>query len=303
MRLGQVFARRRRSRGALGRALAGLAAGAGLAYFLDPVRGAGRRAGVLDRARRAAQDAERTAGARARDLAHRARGAAHEARARVAHERIPDEVLVERVRARLGRLVAHPRAIQVAAREGRVELSGAVFRAEQAELLRGVRQVRGVAAVEDRLQPHEPEDGVPELHGAGPREPERAGERWPAGATAIAVAIGSAATARALLGRRLFGVPAALAGAALARGALHGAATRARSDEARRGARDEARDARRTREQEREREAHAGAWHPEPEVREARSRAGREPGVAEAPPEPTSPSRVSRRGGDGADEE
>ena len=49
MKLGQVFARRRR-RGALGRALAGLAAGAGLAYFLDPVRGPARRvfSGMVD---------------------------------------------------------------------------------------------------------------------------------------------------------------------------------------------------------------------------------------------------------------
>src|SRR5512138_548769 len=133
MAWGWVASRRRaRAKGGIGGALAGLAAGAGLVYFLDPVRGADRRARAVARARRAAHDAERTAESRARDLGHRARGVAHEARVRVARERVPDEILVERVRARLGHLVAHPRAVEVAVRDGEVELAGPVFRAEHA---------------------------------------------------------------------------------------------------------------------------------------------------------------------------
>ncbi|HET8538795.1 MAG TPA: BON domain-containing protein [Anaeromyxobacter sp.] len=295
MAWGRRFAWRRRGRFGLGGALAGLAAGAGLAYFLDPARGRERRARALDRTRRAAHDAERTAESRARDLGRRARGAAHEAKARVARERVDDEVLVERVRARLGRLVAHPRAIEVAAREGRVELSGAVFAAERDRLLRGVRRVRGVRHVDDRLRAHDSAEGVPELQGRGPLEPSRAGAGgWPAGAAAVAVAIGSAAAARALLGGRLHGVPAAVAGVALARGALRGSLARAGRDPlARRVA---SREAERARERERDREAHTGAWHPEPEVREVKSPAELEPGIAHASPEPTFPSRVARRG-------
>ncbi|HEX9052579.1 MAG TPA: BON domain-containing protein, partial [Anaeromyxobacter sp.] len=175
--------RRRRGKVGIGGALAGLAAGAGLVYFLDPGRGPDRRSRAIARTRRAAHGAERTAEARARDLGHRAKGAAHEARARVARERVPDEILAERVRARLGHLIAHPRAVEVAAREGEVELTGPVFRVERARLLRGVRAVPGVRAVHDRLRPHGRAEGVPELQGRGPLERARG---LPARATTLA---------------------------------------------------------------------------------------------------------------------
>jgi hypothetical protein len=197
------------------------------------------------------------------------------------------------VRARLGHLVAHPRAVEVAVRDGEVELAGPVFRAEHARALRGARAIRGVRGVHDRLRPHERGEGVPELQGRGPLAPGR-GSALPASAATLAVAVGSVAAARAFLGRRLLGVPAIVAGAALARGAARGSASRSRHL-ARLAAREVSRDAEHAREREADREAHSGAWHPEPEVREVKSPAELEAGVAHGSPEPTFPDRVSRR--------
>jgi hypothetical protein len=123
---------------------------------------------------------------------------------------------------------------------------------------------------------------------------------WPDGATTVAVAVGSAAAARALLGRRLLGIPALVAGAALARGVTRGALERSagtRDREKRRAQRQASREATRGRERARERAAHTGAWHPEPEVVEVKSPAELEPGIAHGVPEPTFPDRVSRRRG------
>ena len=48
----------------------------------------------------------------ARDTVHRAQGAWAEARRMFSHEEVDDDVLVERVRAELGRVVSHPHAIE-----------------------------------------------------------------------------------------------------------------------------------------------------------------------------------------------
>ncbi len=209
--------RRRRGGGRLAGGLAGVAAGAGLMYFLDPRRGAARRAQVTQRAGRAAREVERGVEAGARDLEHRARGLAHEVKARVSRERPPDEVVAERVRAKLGRLAARPGAIEVGVLGGTVELSGPVFAAEHVRVIRGVRTVRGVICVEDRLEPHETAEGVHALQGAGPSagpRPEPLQHRWAPGTKLIAAAVGSALVGRALFGG-LLGILAGVAGAAL----------------------------------------------------------------------------------------
>jgi hypothetical protein len=131
------------------------------------------------------------------------------------------------------------------------------------------------------------------LQGRGPLERGRGGA-LPAGAATLAVAVGSVAAARALLGRRLLGIPAIVAGAALARGAARGSVSRSRRG-ARRAAREASRDAEHVREREADRAAHSGAWHPEPEVREVKSPAELEAGIAHGSPVPTFPDRVSRR--------
>jgi osmotically-inducible protein OsmY len=275
--------------------VAGIATGVGLMYLLDPRGGPRRRSQIAQRAERVLHEVEGSIGAGARDLSHRARGLAHEAKVRVEGEEVSDDVLAERVRAKLGRLTAHPRAIEVAVRDGRVELSGPVFRAEHDQVVRGVRWVRGVRRVEDRLQPREGAD-VRALQGAGPLTSARvaplsAGAFGP-GARLLAGAAGAVLAARALLGSGATGILAGVAGAAILGKTIgdYGPARRG----ARRVARETGARAHREGEERAEREEHRGAWHPGPEVREVKSPAELEPGVASASPTPTFPSRVDR---------
>ncbi len=147
----------------------GFAAGLGAYFLLDPRRGAARRAMLRDRAASGLRDAAESARRRARRLQDRARGAAHEARARVKEEHVPDEILVERVRAQMGRPVLHPGALEVHAQDGTVILSGPILRGEVGALMSRVAKVRGVRHVENRLTVRERPSGVAGLQGDGSR--------------------------------------------------------------------------------------------------------------------------------------
>jgi hypothetical protein len=288
MTLERLLGRRRRRRGAghLANGVAGLAAGAGLMYFLDPGRGARRRADAALRAGRVVHDVETTVEAGARDLRQRASGLAHEARARVSHEEASDDVIAERLRAKLGRLTAHARALEVTVKAGYATISGPVLAEEHARVLRGLRLVRGVKGVEDRLEPHERAEGVSALQGGGVgRGPRTAAppRSWSPSLRLLAGVAGAFLAVRALFGRGLGRIPAGIAGAALLGKVMGGSATLPR--EVRRVARKaSAAASRAAAEQRREGEAHSGAWHPEPEVREVKSPAELEPGVASAAP-------------------
>src|SRR5262249_31799674 len=136
----------------------GLAVGARLMYLLDPDRGRRRRARLRDKIKHRAHKAGDALEVAAADLAHRATGRAAETRARFRREDVSDPVLVGRVRAKLGRVVSHPRAIAVAADQGRVTLSGPILAGEVDDLLSAVAAVRGVREVENRLEMHEQAD-------------------------------------------------------------------------------------------------------------------------------------------------
>ena len=56
-------------------------------------------------------------------------------------EDVPDEVLLERVRNRLGHLVQHPQSITTTVEEGIVRLTGTVAREEKKRVLREIREV------------------------------------------------------------------------------------------------------------------------------------------------------------------
>jgi BON domain len=69
----------------------------------------------------------------------------------VASPLVPDEVLAERVRWRLGRYVARPRAIVVMACQGHVTLSGPIPDREVDDLVAAIGRIPGVRSVENRL--------------------------------------------------------------------------------------------------------------------------------------------------------
>ena len=62
-------------------------------------------------------------------------GIASEVQSRFSSEPVDDVKLVERVRAKLGRIVSHPSAIKVTSQNGRVVLSGPILTPEVPQLL------------------------------------------------------------------------------------------------------------------------------------------------------------------------
>lgn len=124
----------------------GLALGAGLMYLLDPDEGKSRRATLGDRLSRARKGAQGFVGDATPDL---------------------DDGIAGRVRAKLAGYVSHPGALSVEARYGSVTLSGPVLRGEAEALIGAVSSVRGVREVLNRLEPHDPDEDLPGLHGPG----------------------------------------------------------------------------------------------------------------------------------------
>jgi hypothetical protein len=134
-------------------------------YWLDPDRGRRRRALVRDRVAHLRRVGDDAISATAADVANRARGLVAEAAALLRHESVPDDVLAERVRARLGLSVSHPGAITVTVCEGVIGLDGQVLAAEIQPLVARVRRTRGVRGVENRLDVHRSPEAVPALQG------------------------------------------------------------------------------------------------------------------------------------------
>ena len=150
--------------------LTGLGLGAGLMYFLDPARGARRRARMRDRLTHASRVTGEAAGATGRDVANRAAGVA----ARIRGNReggVDDSVLRERVRSQIGRAISHPRAIRVDVADGIVSLSGPILMDEVSPLLSAVERVRGVRDVVNQLEEHHEPGRIPALQGGRPVRP------------------------------------------------------------------------------------------------------------------------------------
>jgi BON domain len=149
--------------------LTGAGFGAGVMYILDPDLGARRRALVKDQFASLPNTFQQAAAVTARDLKNRTVGFVSEARAQLFENEMDDEVLVGRVRSKLGFLVRHPSALEVEAQDGRIILSGPVLSDEVEQLIDGVLSVRGVRDVENRLQVHSEPGNVPGLQGDKPK--------------------------------------------------------------------------------------------------------------------------------------
>lgn len=201
-----------RSTGAL---LNGFLLGAGLVYLLDADRGARRPALVRDRIGRTGRKAGEALETTARDLRNRSAGAVAEfraaVRARRGREAVPDDLLAERVRSGIGRVVSHPGAITVTASEGRVILGGRVLAGEVDRLLARAARVRGVGDLVNELEIHAEPNNLPDLQGGRPRgaRPEPLQERWAPTTRLVAGTLGGLAL---LAGIRRGGPAGALAG-------------------------------------------------------------------------------------------
>lgn len=193
--------------------------GAGLMYFLDPDRGASRRAWLADQARASMNDLYCGIDKGVRDLRNRSFGAVAEARSLLTTDEADDEILVERVRSTMGRWISNPRAISVKCLNGAVTLSGPILRAEADGLLGAVAGVRGVREVVDRLEVHDEAGGHPALQAAATRTgelPEFHQANW-SPATKLMLGTAGAVAGLALIRRSGLMLPAlAMTGAAWA---------------------------------------------------------------------------------------
>jgi hypothetical protein len=149
----------------------GLGVGLGTAgmFLLDPARGKRRRALVRDKVayvkRKTTDGIETTA----HDLKNRARGLKASVQSRFASGNVDDGVLVDRVRAKLGRTVSHPAAIEVKAENGKITLSGPILQNEESHLLSCVKWIPGVKEVNNQLEAHSATENHPALQGGRQR--------------------------------------------------------------------------------------------------------------------------------------
>jgi len=197
--------------------LVGVALGATSAFMLDPQLGRRRRALVRDKMVHGVHESREFADAASKDLRYRAQGIAARARS-LRGGATPDEILVERVRAKLGRWVSHPGAIAVTAHEGRVVLTGDILASEEEELFDVVRSVHGVAHVDNQLNAHQSAEGVSALQGGSEPDRERwelAQDNWSPGTRAITGAAGALLLLYAVSRGGLPGIGALALGAAL----------------------------------------------------------------------------------------
>src|SRR5438105_11552423 len=140
----------------MNRILYSAAAGALAMYFLDPQGGRRRRARTRDKLEREQRRLHDAYDVTARDARHRMEGLQAMSR-RLLHrgERVPDQTLVGRVRAVLGRYCSHPHAIAASVGDGEVTLAGPILAFEAPGLLRAVKRVPGVRGVDNRLELHQ----------------------------------------------------------------------------------------------------------------------------------------------------
>src|SRR5688572_1471184 len=137
-------------------------------YWFDRTSGRRRRARLRDQMVSGVFRLDHGLEVARRDLAHRMQGLAARARSMFRDDYVDDEVLEERVRSCLGRVVSHPGAIEVSSDNGHVVLSGDVLTHEHGQLIRAVDGVHGVAFIEDQLAIHASAEGISALQGGRP---------------------------------------------------------------------------------------------------------------------------------------
>lgn len=182
-------------------ALYGAAMGAALMYLLDPDRGRYRRATLRDQATSKMHHLDDALQVALRDLRNRAVGVVAELNGWLTAGPVPDDLLVDRIRSNLGRVVSHPKVIDVKVQDGFVTLSGPVLTHEHKPLYRCVAAVRGVRGVDDRLELHDTAEQIPELQGGIPRRrirPDILQTNWAPATRLIAGATGTTLAINAL---------------------------------------------------------------------------------------------------------
>lgn len=202
--------------------IAGLGIGAALMYAADPDRGNRRRALAREKLAHKAREFASVAEKGIRDLRNRAQGVWAEALCSLKTEQVGNEVVVDRIRAKIGRVASHPSEIQVTAENGIVVLSGPVLQGEIDDLVAATYSVRGVERVLSRLEPHEHSENFPGLKGrsrVGRPRPDILEQNWAPGTRLLVGTGGAVALAISSRNPRI-GIPQRLIGGLLLTRAL-----------------------------------------------------------------------------------
>jgi len=195
--------------------LRGIGLGAGLMYFFDPVLGRRRQAWLRDKFLRLSHQFSRAFDMTARDLGHRVQGLAAETKGMLSLETVGDDVLVNRIRSKIGHYVSHPRALHIESHAGTVTLSGPVLQREVSGLLWAIARVRGVKDVVNYLEAHEHPGDIPELQGEGRRGASCLHSEWSPPARLLACSVGAVLLSNWLARRRPLDSALGVAGAGL----------------------------------------------------------------------------------------
>jgi hypothetical protein len=145
--------------------IGGAGLGAALMYIFDPDRGKRRRALIRHKVEAAGNKLSDTADKMQRDLRNRAYGVVAETKSMFRHDEVTDDVLVDRVRSRLGRIPVHIGAFDINANDGVVTLRGQILADELPRVLRAARFVRGVKGIDNQFDMQERATSVPALQG------------------------------------------------------------------------------------------------------------------------------------------
>jgi uncharacterized membrane protein len=186
-------------------------------YLLDPRLGRRRRALARDKAVKVARQLARDANLALRDLAHRAQGVVAESRRAFRHDHADDHTIEQRVRAQLGRHVAHAHGVHVRSAGGIVILSGPVTADERDDLITAVRKVPGVCGISNNLFVTDrggASGGAAHAHPHRPHRPHRRQTLTPAD-RGVSTLAGAGLATRGLSNGSLPGVLLSLYGGAL----------------------------------------------------------------------------------------
>lgn len=128
--------------------------GVGFMYLLDPANKSRRQAMARDKAARFSRLVTHALSVVGRDMSHRWQGLTAAIKFRLYQDDVTDDILIERVRAKLGHVVSHPHSVEVSVENRVVTLSGLIPSNEIQPLLATVGRVHGVTAVVNNLVPH-----------------------------------------------------------------------------------------------------------------------------------------------------
>lgn len=183
------------------------AAGMGV-YLFDRKDGRKRRSRLMKETKKVVATAKHEAKKSLKDAQNHLVGGIACLSARLRTEEATDDVIVERVRSRMGRVVTHPHPIMVASDGGMVTLWGPVPGDEMLPLLYKVKATPGVKEIRNHLTAYD--STQPELDVAT----KVSGEiKWSPFKRLLIGAAGASAAAYGIYKRNLFGHALALAGA------------------------------------------------------------------------------------------